>query len=32
LFFLALQEGAKASGYNNFRESPYLLVIEFSGY
>lgn len=32
LFFLALQEGAKASGYSNFREAPYLLVIEFSGY
>ena len=32
LFFLALQEGAKASGYNNFREAPYLLVIEFAGY
>jgi len=32
LFFLALQEGAKASGYSNFREAPYLLVIEFAGY
>ena len=32
LFFLALQQGAKVSGYKNFRESPYLLAIEFAGY
>lgn len=32
LFFLALQEGAKAGGYGNFREASYLLMIEFQGY
>lgn len=32
LFFLALQEGAKAGGYSNFREASYLLMIEFQGY
>lgn len=32
LFFLALQQGAKKGGYGNFREAPYLLMIEFLGY
>lgn len=32
LFFLALQDGANRSGYSNFREASYLLMIEFSGY
>ena len=32
LFFLTLQEGAKASGYDNYREAPFLLMIEFIGY
>ena len=32
LFFLALQEGATKSGYSNFREASYLLMVEFSGY
>jgi hypothetical protein len=32
LFFLALQTGAQNSGYGNFKEAPYLLMIEFIGY
>jgi hypothetical protein len=32
LFFLTLQLGAKASGYDNYREAPFLLMIEFIGY
>jgi len=32
LFFLTLQMGAKASGYDNYREAPFLLMIEFIGY
>ena len=32
LFFLALQDGAKKGGYGNFRDAPYLLMIEFLGY
>lgn len=32
LFFLALQTGAQNSGYGNFKEAPYLLMIEFMGY
>ena len=32
LFILALNEGSIASGYKNFREAPYLLMIEFAGH
>jgi hypothetical protein len=32
LFFLALQDGSKKGGYGNFREAPYILMIEFLGY
>ncbi len=31
LFFLALQEAAKAAGFDNWRQAPYLLSIEFRG-
>lgn len=32
LFFLALQSGAQKGGYGNFKEAPYVLMIEFMGY
>lgn len=32
LFFLALQDGAKKGGYGNFKEAPFMLMIEFLGY
>jgi hypothetical protein len=32
LFLISMLEGAKAGGYENFREGSYLLTIEFAGY
>ena len=32
LFYLTMQTGALACGYQNYRESPFLLMIEFIGY
>jgi len=32
LFLLALNEGSTASSFKNFREAPYLLMIEFAGF
>jgi len=32
LFYLTMQTGALACGYQNYREAPYLLMIEFIGY
>ena len=32
LFLISMLEGAKAGGYDNFREGAYLLTIEFAGY
>jgi hypothetical protein len=32
LFLLTMDQGARAAGYNNYREAPYLLTIEFKGY
>jgi len=32
LFLVAMQEGAAAGGYGQFREASYLFVIEFAGY
>ena len=32
LFLNAMLQGAKAGGYDNFREGAYLLTIEFAGY
>ena len=32
LFLLALQEGARQGGYQNYREAAYLFVIEWAGY
>jgi hypothetical protein len=32
LFLLTLQQGAKNAGYDQHREAPYLLTIEFKGY
>jgi hypothetical protein len=31
LFMLALQQGAQANGWDNWRECPFLLIIEFRG-
>jgi hypothetical protein len=32
LFLLTMDQGARNSGYDNYREAPYLLTIEFKGY
>jgi len=32
LFFLTMQNGANACGYENFREAPYVMMIEFAGW
>ena len=32
LFLIALQAGANAGGYQNFKEASFLLMIEFAGY
>lgn len=33
LFFMAMQQGSKQAGYSlNFREAPYMFMVEFMGY